>query len=205
MRVTTGAKEIPMTKLTALCVFCGSRKGDDPAHALEGEKLGRLMGERGVKLVYGGGGIGLMAIVANAVIKAGGRVTGIIPKFLRDYEVGAVTGSDEIVVEGMHERKAKMFEISDAFVVLPGGLGTLDESFEIITWKQLQQHNKPIVFVNTNGYWDPYFALIDRVVDGGFGHHKVKELFSVVENVEDVFDAISAAPDADEEVLTSHL
>ncbi len=194
-----------MTKLTSLCVFCGSRMGEDPAHAQEGEKLGRMLGERGVRLVYGGGGIGLMAAVANSAVAAGAPVTGIIPEFLRAYEVGVVDGADEIVVEGMHERKAKMFEISDAFVVLPGGLGTLDESIEITTWKQLQQHNKPIIFVNTNGYWDPYMALIDRVVEGGFGHHKVRELFQVVDRVEEVFDAIAAAPDSDEVVLTSHL
>lgn len=194
-----------MTKLTALCVFCGSRPGTDPDHAKAGQKLGRMLGEQGVRLVYGGGGIGLMAEVANATITAGGEVTGIIPEFLRAYEVGVVDGADEVVVAGMHERKAKMFEISDAFVVLPGGLGTLDESIEITTWKQLQQHNKPIIFVNTNGYWDPYFALIDRVVDGGFGHHKVKDLFQVVDDVADVFSAIATAPDADEEVLTSHL
>ena len=194
-----------MTKLSSLCVFCGSRNGEDPAHGEAGQKLGQMLGEKGVRLVYGGGGIGLMAQVANAAVAAGAPVTGIIPEFLRAYEVGVVEGADEIVVEGMHERKAKMFEISDAFVVLPGGLGTLDESIEITTWKQLQQHNKPIIFVNINGYWDPYFALIDRVVDGGFGHHKVKELFQVVDNIEDVFTAIADAPDADEVVLTSHL
>lgn len=185
--------------------FCGSRAGTDPDHALQGERLGQLLAGRGVDLVYGGGGIGLMAVVANAVISGGGAVTGIIPEFLRAYEVGVVEGASEIVVEGMHERKAKMFEISDAFVVLPGGLGTLDESIEITTWKQLQQHNKPIIFVNTNGYWDPYFALIDRVVEGGFGHHKVKDLFQVVDHVDDIFDAIASAPEADEVVLTSHL
>ncbi|MBL4613263.1 MAG: TIGR00730 family Rossman fold protein [Magnetovibrio sp.] len=194
-----------MSTLTSLCVFCGSRIGTDPEHARQGERLGQLLAERGVKLVYGGGGIGLMAVVANATILGGGEVTGIIPEFLRAYEVGVVEGADEIVVEGMHERKAKMFEISDAFVVLPGGLGTLDESIEITTWKQLQQHNKPIIFVNTNGYWDPYFALVDRVVEGGFGHHKVKDLYQVVDHVDDIFDAIAVAPQADEVVLTSHL
>jgi len=194
-----------MTKLTALCVFCGSRIGEDPAHASEGEKLGQILAERGVRLVYGGGGIGMMAVVANAAIAAGGAVTGIIPEFLRAYEVGTVAGADEIVVQGMHERKAKMFEISDAFVVLPGGLGTLDESIEITTWKQLQQHNKPIIFVNTNGYWDPYFALIDRVIEGGFGHHKVRDLFQVVASVNEIFAAIDSAPAADSVVLTSHL
>lgn len=194
-----------MTKLTALCVFCGSRIGEDPAHAREGEKLGQILAERGVRLVYGGGGIGMMAVVANAAIAAGGAVTGIIPEFLRAYEVGTVAGADEIVVQGMHERKAKMFELSDAFVVLPGGLGTLDESIEITTWKQLQQHNKPIIFVNTNGYWDPYFALIDRVIEGGFGHHKVRDLFQVVGSVDEIFAAIDSAPAADAVVLTSHL
>jgi len=194
-----------MTKLSALCVFCGSRLGSDPDHALQSAKLGRLLGARGVHLVFGGGGIGLMAAVANAAINAGGQVTGIIPAFLRAYEVGGVDGATEIVVDGMHERKAKMFELSDAFVALPGGIGTLEEVLEITTWKQLQQHNKPIIFVNINGYWDPYFALIDQVVDGGFGHHKVKDLFQVVDNVDQVFEAIASAPDADEEVLTSHL
>lgn len=194
-----------MTRLKALCVFCGSRVGEDPDYALQSETLGRLLGERGVDLVFGGGGIGLMGAVAHATIAAGGKVTGIIPAFLRAYEVGGVEGAAEIVVESMHERKAKMFDLSDAFVAMPGGVGTLEEVLEITTWKQLQQHNKPIIFVNINGYWDPYFALIDRVVEGGFGHHKVKELFSVVERVEDIFDAIAAAPDADEEVLTSHL
>ena len=194
-----------MTKLSALCVFCGSRLGEDPDHARQSETLGRMLGERSVDLVFGGGGIGLMGTVAHATINAGGKVTGIIPAFLRAYEVGGVEGATEIVVDGMHERKAKMFDLSDAFVALPGGIDTLEEVLEIITWKQLQQHNKPIIFVNINGYWDPYLALVDRVVDGGFGHHKVKDLFQVVDNVDKVFDAIAQAPDADEEVLTSHL
>ena len=130
-----------MTKLSSVCVFCGSRAGGNPLYAEQSEALGRMLGERGIQLVYGGGGIGLMASVANAAIKAGGDVLGIIPKFLRDYEVGSVDGANEILVEGMHDRKAKMFEASDAFVIMPGGLGTLDETIEIITWKQLQQHN----------------------------------------------------------------
>jgi len=194
-----------MTKLSAVCVFCGSRSGENPAYAHQSETLGRMLGECGVKLVYGGGGIGLMASVANATITAGGSVLGIIPKFLRDYEVGNVEGSAEILVEGMHDRKAKMFEVSDAFVIMPGGIGTLDETIEIITWKQLQQHSKPIVFVNIDGYWDPFLALIDRVVEAGFGHHKVKELYQVVENVEGIFAALENAPDGDKDVLLSHL
>lgn len=194
-----------MTKMTAICVFCGSRSGNDPVYAQESQKLGQMLGERGLKLVYGGGGIGLMSDVATASIRAGGQVTGIIPEFLRAYEVGGVDGVTELVVDTMHDRKAKMFELSDAFVVMPGGLGTLDESIEITTWKQLQQHNKPIVFVNINGYWDPYLALVDRVVDAGFGHEKVKELYQVVDRVEDIFAAFETAPDADVEVLHSHI
>lgn len=164
-----------------------------------------MLAERGVKLVYGGGGIGLMASVANAAIAAGGEVLGIIPEFLRAYEVGSVEGATEVLVDGMHDRKAKMFEKSDAFVVMPGGLGTLDESIEIITWKQLQQHNKPIIFVNIDGYWNPFLALVDQVVEAGFGHEKIKDLYQVVDNVEQVFAAMEQAPDADEEVLLSHL
>jgi len=194
-----------MTKLSALCVFCGSRAGEDPAYAVQSEKLGQMLGEHDVTLVYGGGGIGLMASVANAAIQAGGNVIGIIPQFLRVLEVGGVDGAKEIVVDGMHERKAKMFELSDAFVVMPGGIGTLDESIEIITWKQLQQHNKPIVFVNINGYWDPFLALIAQVINTGFGHDKIKGLYQVVDSVDQVFDAINNAPDVDAVVLHSHL
>ncbi|MCW8834917.1 MAG: TIGR00730 family Rossman fold protein [Rhodospirillales bacterium] len=194
-----------MKNIKALCVFCGSRAGTDPAHAEAAESLGRMMGERGIRLVYGGGGIGLMAVVANAAVAAGSDVVGVIPEFLRAYEVGVVDGAREVVVPSMHERKARMFEKGDGFVILPGGLGTLDEFIEITTWKQLQQHRKPIVLINVNGYWDPFLATIDRVVDGGYGHHKVRELFTVVEDVTGVFDALADAPEPDEIVLTSHL
>ena len=194
-----------MKNIKALCVFCGSRAGTDPAHAEAAESLGRMMGERGIRLVYGGGGIGLMAVVANAAVAAGSDVVGVIPEFLRAYEVGVVDGAREVVVPSMHERKARMFEKGDGFVILPGGLGTLDEFIEITTWKQLQQHRKPIVLINVNGYWDPFLAAIDRVVDGGYGHHKVRELYTVVDNVAGVFDALADAPEPDEIVLTSHL
>jgi uncharacterized protein (TIGR00730 family) len=194
-----------MTDITSLAVFCGSRVGGDPAHGAAAERLGRELAARGIRLVYGGGGIGLMAVVADAALKAGGRVTGVIPDFLVRLEVGNVEGTEVVVVGSMHERKARMFQMADAFVVLPGGLGTLDETIEITTWKQLQQHAKPIVLVDVNGYWQPFLGLIDRVVDGGYGHHKVRQLFSVVPDVDGVFDAIAAAPPPDREVLTSHL
>ena len=194
-----------MTNISAVCVFCGSRSGENPLYTHESETLGRMLADQGKKLVYGGGGIGLMAAVANAAVGAGGEVLGIIPEFLREYEVGTVEGATEVLVDGMHNRKAKMFEASDAFVIMPGGLGTLDESIEIITWKQLQQHNKPIIFVNIDGYWNPFLALVDQVVEAGFGHEKVKDLYQVVDTVEQIFAAMDAAPDADEAVLLSHL
>ncbi len=193
-----------MTEITSLCVFCGSRKGDDPAHAEAGSALGRAMADRGVRLIYGGGDIGLMSIVARAVLGAGGQVTGVIPDFLQAYEIGD-PGVDELVVtDSMHSRKRVMFERADGFVVLPGGLGTLDEMIEITTWKQLQQHAKPIVLVDVNGYWAPFKALIHAVVDGGYGHRAIAELFVAVDTVEDVWQALADAPEQNLEVLTSH-
>lgn len=189
----------------SVCVFCGSRSGENPDFAAQARQLGTLLGENHIRLVYGGGGIGLMAETANAAISAGGEVVGIIPEFLRAYEVGSVEGSTELLVESMHARKALMFEKSDAFVVLPGGIGTLEEAIEITTWKQLQQHSKPVVFVNIGGYWDPFMALIDQVVEQGFGHHQVRNLFQMVDHVDDVFQALESQPQTTEEVLTSHL
>jgi uncharacterized protein (TIGR00730 family) len=194
-----------MTKIASLCVFAGSKKGEDPAHAAAAEALGREMAARGVRLVYGGGDIGLMSVLARAVLAGGGQVMGVIPEFLRAFEVGDPGVQELIVVDSMHERKAVMFQESDAVVVLPGGLGTLDEMFEIVTWKQLQQHAKPIVVLDVNGYWRPLRAMIDRIVEGGFGHHKIAELLTFVETADQVWDALSSAPKPDIQVLTSHL
>ncbi|MGB0747336.1 MAG: TIGR00730 family Rossman fold protein [Magnetospiraceae bacterium] len=194
-----------MAKVTSICVFCGSRMGMDPTHAQAALHLGTLLADRGIRLIYGGGGIGLMGQVAQATVDAGGQVTGIIPTFLQNYELGGPAEAEVIVVDSMHERKRMMFERADAFVILPGGLGTLDEAIEITTWKQLQRHQKPIIFLNEGRYWNPFLALIDHVVENGYGHGKVKELYSVVDTVEAVFDAIAAAPAPDEEVFTSHL
>ncbi|NQU57431.1 MAG: TIGR00730 family Rossman fold protein [Rhodospirillales bacterium] len=194
-----------MTKISTLCVFCGSRAGVDPAHETAARHLGHAIADRGIALVYGGGDIGLMSIVARAVLENGGHVTGIIPKFIQDFEVGNPGLSELIVVESMHERKALMFEKSDGFISLPGGLGTLDETIEMITWKQLQQHRKPIVLIDINHYWRPFLEMVQAVVDGGYGHHGIGDLFSVVDDVDNVFDALAAAPEPDIEVLTSHL
>ncbi|MGB0669900.1 MAG: TIGR00730 family Rossman fold protein [Rhodospirillales bacterium] len=194
-----------MTELSSLAVFCGSRMGSDPAHEAAARALGTEMARRGVRLVYGGGAIGLMGIVARAVLAAGGEVTGVIPDFLMRLEVGEVGCTTLEVVDSMHSRKARMAELADAFVALPGGLGTLDELVEIITWKQLRLHDKPIVVTDINGCWRRFPELVADCIGAGFAHEKVTELFSMVTDVQAVFETLAAAPPADERVLTSHL
>ncbi len=194
-----------MTKISSLCVFCGSKTGDDPAFEAAARRLGELIVEHGVKLVFGGGRIGLMGVVAKAVLDGGGHAIGVIPDFLKELEVGDDSVTEQIVTGSMHERKNRMFELADGFVVLAGGLGTLDEALEIITWKQLQLHAKPVVVVNSGGYWSPLEALVQGIIDGGFAHPAVAELFTVVESPDDVFAALDAAPEPKAEVLTSHL
>jgi uncharacterized protein (TIGR00730 family) len=194
-----------MSKIKSLCVFCGSRTGSHPAYEVAARDLGHAIADRGFDLVYGAGDIGLMSVVARAALEKGGKVTGIIPEFIQAFEVGSPGEIELIVVESMHERKRAMFERSDGFIALPGGLGTLDETIEMITWKQLQQHKKPVVLVDTNHYWKPFLELVQAVVDGGFGHHGINELFSVVDDVESVFQALKNAPEPDIEVLKSHL
>lgn len=178
-----------MTSLS-VCVFCGSKSGHDSAHADLADALGKGIVEAGGELVYGGGGIGLMGRVADAVTDAGGRVVAIIPKFLDDFEVGRRDSDEFIITESMHERKALMADRADAFVVLPGGLGTLDETFEIITWKQLGLHDKPIIILNEGGYWDGLIDLIDRTIAGGFVAEKHRDLFTVVDRHQDVIATI---------------
>ncbi len=194
-----------MTEIHSLGVFCGSKMGADAAHAKTARRLGAMLAEKGVRLVYGGGAIGLMGVVAETVLKGGGQVTGVIPDFLMKYEVGNPGVTELIVVDSMHERKRRMFDAADGFLILPGGLGTLDETFEIITWKQLQLHTKPIVILNANGYWRHFTTLIDSIIEGDFAHPAVRELFTVVDGLDDVFTALDTAPEPREIVLTDHL
>lgn len=194
-----------MKNVQSICVFCGSKEGADPKHREIALRLGQILAEKGIRLIYGGGGIGLMGVLADSVLSHGGAVTGIIPDFLMRYEVGDVAGVETVIVGSMHDRKNRMFEMADAFVVLPGGLGTLDETIEITTWKQLRLHDKPIVLINEAGFWEPLLDLVNRVITGGYAHEKVNELFTVVESVEEVFKAIEDAPEPDDVVLTSHL
>jgi uncharacterized protein (TIGR00730 family) len=151
------------------------------------------MGKAGIELIYGGGRVGLMGLLADAVLAAGGRVTGIIPDFLRNREISHDGASELIVVGSMHERKQRMFELADAFAILPGGLGTLDEALECITWRQLGLHDRPIVVIDVDGYWRPLARLIDHVVRAGFAGPEALGLYQVVSSPEDLLAAFSAA------------
>ena len=183
-----------MTDVASLCVYCGSSDRVDQSHLAAAAELGRSAAERGIEIVFGGGRVGLMGVLADAALDAGGQVTGIIPEHLRAMEVGHNSVSRLEVVGSMHSRKMRMCELSDAFCVLPGGLGTLDETFEIVTWKQLGLHDKPIVVVNHQGFWDPLIELIAHQVAAGYVRSGHARLFTVVDRVDQVFDTLAAAP-----------
>lgn len=175
------------TERKAICVFCGSSLGQNPAFAEAARRLGEVIAARGDRLVYGGGMIGLMHEVASAARKGGAPVTGIIPDFLH-RRVGTTDPalvSDVVVTSSMHERKARMSEIADAFVVLPGGIGTLEEMTEILTWAQLELHAKPIVIVNLFGYWDEFVACLDKMVQAKFAEAPLLKMLKVVSTVDD--------------------
>jgi uncharacterized protein (TIGR00730 family) len=181
-----------MKHVRSLCVFCGSRTGVDAAFGQAAERLGRLLAERRVRLVYGGGSIGLMGVLMQAVLDHGGEVTGVIPEFLMHREVGNPALSELVVVDSMHERKQRMFELADAFAVLPGGLGTLDESIEIITWKQLRLHGKPIAVLSVGNYWASFETLIDGIIERGFADPGIRDLYSVAGDVESLLATLEA-------------
>jgi uncharacterized protein (TIGR00730 family) len=182
-----------MSEIRSICVYCGSSPGRDPLYVEAAEVLGRAMAEAGLRLVYGGGGKGIMGAVAASVSKGGGTVVGIIPRFLISKEAteAALARLDELVVtEDMHTRKHRMFDESDAFVALPGGIGTLEEIVEIMTWAQLGRHAKPIVLANIGGFWTPLIRLLDHMREAGFLHtaHKIAPL--VIDDAADIVPAI---------------
>lgn len=174
-----------------ICVFCGSSAGSDPVFGEAARALARGMVERGQELVYGGGSIGIMGIVADEVLAKGGVVRGVIPHSLFIREVGHRGLTENRVVDSMHERKQAMVDMSDAFLSLPGGFGTLDETFEVLTWGQLGIHQKPIVLVNTRGFWDPLVAMCDRMVTDGFLKQGNRDLLNVVETPVQALDLIA--------------
>ena len=194
-----------MTSIRSICVLCGSGEGKSPTYREAAVAFGREMASRDIRLVFGGGSIGLMGAIADAVIDAGGQAIGVIPDFLIRYEVGHKRLSDLVVTESMHERKRRMFEMADGFVVLPGGLGTLDETFEIVTWKQLRLHAAPIVILDVDGYWAPLRALVNSVIAARFAHPKVADLMTFVTAPQAVIPALEAAPRPARDVATGHL
>ncbi len=155
-------------RITSICVFCGSSTGNRPAYASAAKELGALLAQRGIRLVYGGGNVGLMGVISDAALAAGGEVIGVIPRSLVDREVTHAGLTQLHVVRTMHERKQMMHDFSDAFVALPGGLGTLEEFFEVLTWGQLGMHAKPCGILDVDGYYEPLMALLDRAVADQF-------------------------------------
>jgi len=178
------------TTIGAVCVFCGARDGARPEYVAAAEQLGAALARAGVDLVFGGGGIGIMGAASRAAREAGGRVVGVIPQSLLDREGGRHDDPDQHVVETMHERKALMHQLSDAFVVLPGGLGTYEEFFEILTWRQLGFHDKPIVVVDAEGYYGPLREIVSHGAAEGFIGPRDEELFTIVDTVEEALAAL---------------
>ncbi|MDW3222467.1 MAG: TIGR00730 family Rossman fold protein [Paracoccaceae bacterium] len=164
----------------SVCVYCGARTGGDPAYMRDAESIGTMLAEEGWRLVYGAGDVGLMGAVARTAQKTGGTTFGVIPQHLVAWEVGKTDLTTYVVTETMHERKKVMFMNCDAVVVLPGGAGSLDELFEVLTWRQLGLHDKPVFLVNTNGYWAPLMALLRHVTDHGFAAETLHDYYSVV-------------------------
>jgi len=182
-----------MSGISSVCVYCGSSSGESEGLRNAAADFGATLAGNGVRLVYGGGNVGLMGIVADAVLAGGGIVTGIIPRFLDEAERAHLSVTELVRVDSMHERKTAMFERSDAFVALPGGLGTLDEVIEVITWRQLGLHDKPILFADLEGYWQPLRALIDAAVAAGFARPGVHELYDMVDRVDAILPALTEA------------
>jgi uncharacterized protein (TIGR00730 family) len=188
-----------MNTIRSICVYCGSSPGHDDIYVKAGHLLGRSIAKAGLRLVYGGGTKGIMGAVAEGAIKAGGKVTGIIPRFLvnREATETALERLDELLItENMHQRKHQMFEKSDAFVALPGGIGTVEEIVEIMTWAQLGHHRKPIVFGNVSGFWGPMLSLLDHMAAEGFIHTSKRVKPLVVDDPEAIVPAIMVAGSA---------
>lgn len=179
-----------LTKLNSVAVFCGASSGALPVWAEAAAELGRGLGDRGIRLVYGGGSVGLMGTVANAAMASGGDVIGVIPEFLTRREVAHHGVSNLEVTDSMHTRKMRMFNLSDAFVSFAGGLGTLDETFEILTWKQLGQHNKPILVCDVAGSAHALLGAIEASISMGFARPEIRDLYEVVTSVPALLDRI---------------
>ena len=185
---------MPVSPLGRVCVFCGASTGGRPAYAEAARAFGALLAEHGIGVVTGGGSVGLMGVVADATLDAGGEAIGVIPRRLVDRELGHHGMSALYVVESMHERKALMHELSDAFVALPGGYGTLDELFEALTWRQLGIHGKPVGVLDVEGYFQPLLSLLDGLTEGGFVHGANRNGLLVAAEPAALLGLLEAAP-----------
>jgi uncharacterized protein (TIGR00730 family) len=179
--------------LDSVCVYCSSSNAAAPAYLAAADQLGTILAGEGLRLVYGGGGVGLMGACAKAAHAAGGRVLGIIPHFLTSHERPLKT-VETIVVGSMHERKMMLFEESDAFAILPGGIGTLEEVVELLSWRRLGLHAKPIVFLNLDHFWDPMFELLQHILDQNLVPPEFREVWASVDKVEDILPAMRSMP-----------
>jgi len=180
--------------ITSICVFCGASTGHDARFRAGAETVGRRIAEAGHRLVFGGGNDGMMGALADAALGAGGEVIGVIPDYLVEREHAHPGVSRMITVDSMHSRKETMFELSDAFIVLPGGVGTLDETFEIITWKQLGMHDKPIVVVDIAGYWGRLDGLVAAAIEHGFAAPPTRDLYALAPDAEHALEVLRAIP-----------
>lgn len=179
-----------MNNKKSVCVFCGASNAVDKKFLDIGAAFGELLAKRNITLVYGGGDCGVMGAVANSTMKHGGHVTGVFPVSLRNIENEHQSLTEIIIVDTMHERKMGMFERSDAFIVFPGGFGTMDEMFEILTWKQLLLHNKPVIIFNYQHYWDPLIALMKSIIENRFAKTEVATYYHVVDELEEILDVL---------------
>ncbi|UDF02571.1 TIGR00730 family Rossman fold protein [Asticcacaulis sp. AND118] len=187
--------------ILSVCIYCGSSDAVDQRYKDEARQLGGILAAHQLRLVYGGGGVGLMGEAARGAYEAGGKVLGIMPQFLRTKE-RLLDEVETVIVESMHERKMKMFEESDAFVVLPGGVGTLEEVIELLSWRRLDLHKKPIIFLNSGGFWQPFFDLVDFTVGKKFTPDAFRHTYKSVDTVDEVLDAIAEMASHDEEIDT---
>lgn len=177
-------------KKKSVCVFCGASNNVSEDFLEIGRKVGKLIAEKDLHMVFGAGDCGLMGSTANAALENGGTVTGVFPRVLDGLEKEHSKLTETIIVDDMHTRKMMMFEKSDSFIILPGGFGTMDETFEVITWKQLNTHNKPIVLYNYKGYWDNWEKMTDEFIKLGFASEKTRTLYDIVDNLDEVFEKI---------------
>lgn len=183
---------MPINKIKSVCVYCGSRSGTDPAFTEDARELGKLLAQNGIDLVYGGASIGVMGVIASAVMEHGGHVTGVIPHGLFRKEVANDGISKLLVVDSMHDRKSLMASMSDALITLPGGYGTLEELFEMITWNQLNIHNKPIYILNTNGFYDPLQSFIEHMMRKGFVSSGIDQPYRLLDTPAGIIEALSS-------------